>query len=64
MINQVVLVGYIYSNEEIRQTFKFNGDCYIELNRNFQNKDGQYTKNSLKFDYGAEYMILSGVSRR
>ncbi|MDI9540104.1 MAG: single-stranded DNA-binding protein [Bacillota bacterium] len=44
MINQVVLVGYIYSNEEIRQTLKFNGDCYIELNRNFQNKDGQYTK--------------------
>ena len=64
MINQVVLVGYIYSNEEIRQTLKFNGDCYIELNRNFQNKDGNIQKNSLKFDYGAEYMILSGVSRR
>lgn len=44
MINQVVLVGYIYSNIEIKQTLQFNGDCYIELNRNFQDKDGQYQK--------------------
>ena len=44
MINQVVLVGYIYSNNEIRQTLKFNGDCYIELDRNFQNDDGQYKR--------------------
>ncbi|MGI6608297.1 MAG: single-stranded DNA-binding protein [Erysipelotrichaceae bacterium] len=42
MVNQVVLVGYIYSNREIKQTLKFNGDCHIELERNFQNKDGQY----------------------
>ncbi|HQB31820.1 MAG TPA: hypothetical protein PLI19_00680 [Erysipelotrichaceae bacterium] len=44
MINQVVLVGYIYSNQIIKQTLKFDGDCYIELDRNFQNNDGQYKR--------------------
>ncbi|NLZ76298.1 MAG: single-stranded DNA-binding protein [Erysipelotrichia bacterium] len=44
MVNQVVLVGYIYSNDEIKQTLKFNGDCYIELDCNFQNNDGQYKR--------------------
>ncbi len=48
MVNQVVLVGCIYSNKELKQTLQFNGDCYIELNRNFQNNDGQYQKERFK----------------
>ena len=59
MVNQVVLVGYIYSDKELKQTLQFNGDCYIELNRNFQDVDGQYQKKDLKFDYGVECMIPS-----
>lgn len=48
MVNQVVLVGYIYSDKELKQTLQFNGDCYIELNRNFQDVDGQYQKERFK----------------